>query len=106
MSVASSSDESKNNYREIDSFESLQKNINLYSGLAKLSSRESYLYTIYDMIFVENKDVYADGWDHYINELSYKEGGGHNKTKQKRPQVKDKRKRLTKKCRYSSRSVR
>ena len=120
MSVASSSDESKNNYREIDSFESLLKNVNLYDKLLMLNERNysadyklfgDYLIEIHNLIFEDNKDVYSDGWDSYIDKVAYGQtmllrGGKHNQTKQQRTQVKNKRKRLTKKRRYSSRSVR
>lgn len=124
MSVASSSDDSDFNYRQIDSWNSLLKNINLFNRLqsyykdnfgGRNDKFEEYLEDIRTMIFDDNKDVYADGWDHYINTIAHgqvidnqpwKNGGGkHNKTKLKSTQVKHKRKSLTKKHRYS-RSVR
>ena len=125
MSVASSSDESDlHNYRQIDSWGSLLKNINLFSRLqayyrenfaGKNDKFEEYIEDMRIMIFDENKDVYADGWDDYIDTIAHgqvidnqpwgKGGGKHTQIKSKSTQVKHKRKRLTKKHRYS-RSVR
>jgi hypothetical protein len=117
MSVASSSDESEFNYRQIDSFESLLKNMNLYDKLIALNSNNhnenyeeftDYLEEMRDLIFEDNKDVYTDGWDSYLDKIAHGQaltlhGGKHNKTKSKSTQVKRKQKRLTKKRRYSRR---
>jgi hypothetical protein len=106
------SDQTEYDYRQIDSFETLLKNVNLLRALGgfveefgNLSGYDrkflDYFEGLRDMIFVGNLDVYTDGWDDHLREVVNGKilsgGGKRNQTKSKRIQVKHKRKRLTKK---------